>query len=200
MVKPFIEKLPSSSAMRIGIAAAVPHLIFMTDETRVANPFAVCEQLPAGSIIICRDYDHPDRIGLAQNLRRITRELQQFLLIAGDAALVRIVAADGLHLPEHMLGSPPNLAAFGLVSAACHNRRSLKRAENLNVDFALVSPVFKTNSHPGAPFLGVHRFARLIKGVKVPVAALGGIHSTNAAKLKPFNIIGVAAIEAFASR
>ncbi|MEX0298414.1 MAG: thiamine phosphate synthase [Kordiimonas sp.] len=200
MVKPLIEKRSYSPALRIGVAAQVPHLIFITDEERVRNPFEVCEQLPAGSIVICRDYDHADRVGLAKNLRRITRELQQFLLVAGDAELARVVDADGLHLPEYMLGSPPNLAAFGLISAACHTRRALLRAEKLGVDFALVSPVFETESHPGAPYLGVHRFARLIKGVKVPVAALGGVRASNAAQLKPLDLMGVAAIGAFVPR
>lgn len=197
MVKPLVEKRSQSPALRIGVAAAVPHLIFITDEERVANPLEVCEQLPAGSIIICRDYDHPDRVGLAENLRRITKELQQFLLIAGDAALARAVDADGLHLPEYMLGSPPNLVGFGLVSAACHNKMALRRAERHGVDFALVSPVFQTDSHPGAPYLGIHRFARLIRGAKVPVAALGGVRPSNAAQLRPLDLMGVAAIGAY---
>tara|TARA_R110002096_G_scaffold162652_1_gene329797 strand:- start:500 stop:1102 length:603 start_codon:yes stop_codon:yes gene_type:complete len=199
MVKPLIEKRSHSSALRIGMAAQVPHLIFITDEARVRNPFEVCEQLPAGSIVICRDYDHADRIGLAKNLRKVTRELQQFLLVAGDVVLARAVDADGLHLPEYMLGSPPNLAAFGLISAACHTRQALLRAEKLGVDFALVSPVFETESHPDEPYLGVHRFARLIKGVKVPIAALGGINVSNAGQLRPLTLMGIAAISAFVS-
>lgn len=200
MVKPLVEKRSQSPALRIGIAASVPHLVFITDEERVPNPFEVCEQLPAGSIVICRDYDHVDRVGLAKNLRRITKDLQQFLLIAGDTELARDIDADGLHLPEYMLASPPNLAAFGLISAACHNRRALLRAERLGVDFALVSPVFETDSHPGAGCLGIHRFARLIKGVKVPIAALGGIKASNAARLRPLNLMGIAAVSAFNAR
>ena len=197
MVKPLVEKRSCSSAIRIGMAAAVPHLIFITNDERVPNPFEVCERLPAGSIVICRDYDHPDRVGLAKNLRKITRELQQFLLVAGDVELARAVYADGLHLPEYMLSSPPNLASFGLISAACHTRRALLRAEKLGVDFALVSPVFETDSHPGEGCLGIHRFARLIKGVNVPVAALGGVKASNAARLRPLKLMGVASISAF---
>jgi thiamine monophosphate synthase len=199
MVKSLVQKHSISGALRIGRMAAVPNLIFMTDDDRVRDPVGVCYSLPAGSIIICRDYDHPDRIGLAGRLRKVTRELNQFLMVAGDDELARVVDADGFHMPEYLLDSPPNLAGFGLVSAACHNRRSLLKAEALAVDFALVSPVFQTDSHPDARPLGVHRLARLVKTTKIPIAALGGITVQNAARLKPVDLIGIAAIGAFSN-
>jgi len=199
MVKSLVQKRSTSAALRLGRAAGVPNLIFMTDSGRVRNPVEVCLRLPAGSIIIARDYDHPDRVGLAFELRRVTREQKQFLLIAGDPALARYVGADGLHLPEYQLRYPPNLASFGLVSAACHSHRALLQAEKLGVDFAFVSPVFTTNSHPDAKALGIHRLARLAAISKVPLVALGGITAQNAAQLYPVKLIGIAAIGAFAS-
>ncbi|MFC3053645.1 thiamine phosphate synthase [Kordiimonas pumila] len=197
MVKLYGQKRSISAALAIGRAAGVPHLVFLTDEGRAPDPVGVCQHLPAGSIIICRDYDHPDRVGFAEKLRAVTRTLSQFLLVAGDPGLARAVDADGLHLPQYMLENPPALTAFGLVSAACHDHASLVRAAQLGLDFALVSPVFETASHVGEPALGVHRFARLVKNASIPVVALGGIHAGNAAKLKPFQLMGVAAIGAF---
>lgn len=200
MVKSLVQKQSTSDALRLGRAAGVPNLIFMTDEDRVRDPVGVCYSLPAGSIVICRDYDHPDRIGLAKTLRQATRALKQFLLVAGDEALARAVDADGYHMPEHQLESPPNLAGFGLVSAACHNRQALLKAQALSLDFVLVSPVFRTDSHPDTKALGVHRLARLADTVSIPLVALGGINRQNAALLKPVNLIGIAAIGAFAPR
>jgi len=197
MVKSLVEKRSTSRALRLGRAAGVPNLVFMTDELRAPNPATVCMQLPAGSIIILRDYDHNDRRGLAETLRSVTRKLNQFLLVAGDPLLAHRVGADGLHLPEHQLERPPSLAKFGLVSAACHSRRALLRAERLEVDFALISPIFKTGSHPAAAPLGVHRLARLAATTRVPLVALGGINSNNAAQLAGINLLGIAAISAF---
>lgn len=187
-----------SRALRLGRMAGVPNLIFLTDQSRVADPIAVCRQLPAGSIVIFRDYDHADRFGLAARLRKETRACTQFLLVAGDIKLARKVGADGVHLPEYQLEQMPNIAGFGLVSAACHSRRALLRAQMLNVDFALVSPVFKTNSHPGAKTIGVHRLARLAKSVQIPLVALGGIKPENASRLKGLGLLGIAAIGALA--
>lgn len=197
MVKTNMGKKSSASALRLGRGAGVPHLVFMTDGDRAPNPAEICESLPAGSIIIVRDYNHTDRVGLAEDLRAVTRELHQFLMVAGDVDLAHHVGADGLHLPEYMLIDPPSLSSFGLVSAACHSRPSLVRARRLGVDFALVSPVFRTLSHEDGDWLGVHRFARMIKGCEVPVVALGGINHQNAISLKPFKLQGVAAIGAF---
>ena len=197
MVKSLVEKQSISAALTLGRAARVPNLVFMTDAERALNPADVCERLPAGSIIILRDYDHADRTGLAENLRSVTRKHNQFLLVAGDPHLVRRVGADGLHLPEYQLERPPNLTAFGLVSAACHSHRALLKAERLGVDFALVSPVFATGSHLGAAALGVHRLARLAAISKVPLVALGGINATNAARLAGINLLGIAAVSTF---
>jgi thiamine-phosphate pyrophosphorylase len=198
MVKSLVQRRSISGALKIGRTAAVPNLIFMTDDERVRDPVGVCHRLPAGAIIICRDYNHPDRVGLSKRLRRVTRELHQFLLVAGDEGLARQVDADGYHMPEHQLKNPPNLAAFGLVSAACHSRSAILQAQKLAVDFALVSPVFRTNSHPDVRPLGIHRLARLAAVSKVPLVALGGITEQNAAQLKTVDLIGIAAIGAFA--
>lgn len=199
MVKSLVQKRSTSGALRIGRAAGVPNLVFMTDEDRVRDPVDVCMRLPAGSIIIARDYDHPDRVGLVSRLRRVTREQNQFMLVAGDAVLARQVDADGLHLPEYMLDDPPNLASFGLISAACHSHRAIRKAGQLGVDFALVSPVFTTDSHPDVPALGIHRLARLAAISTVPLVALGGINARNAAQLRYVDLIGIAAIGAFAA-
>lgn len=95
--------------------------------------------------------------------------------------------------------APPSLTSFSLVSAACHSRRALLKAEKIGVDFAFVSPVFRTDSHPDEAALGVHRLARLAAVSKVPLVALGGINGQNASQLKPIKLIGIAAIGAFAS-
>ncbi len=200
MVKSLVHKRSISKALTLGRKAGVPNLIFMTDCERVRNPADACSNLPAGSIVICRDYHHTDRVGLAEELRAVTRERNQFFMVAKDYELAHRVGADGFHMPEHQLKTPPNLAGFSLVSAACHTRRSLKVAERLALDFAMVSPVFATKSHPGAKTLGVHRLKRMLDGVKVPVAALGGVNMQTAGALMDIPLIGIAAISAFSRK
>ncbi|WP_417449145.1 thiamine phosphate synthase [Kordiimonas sp.] len=197
MVKLAQKKNRQFPAHALAKAAGVERLIFCTDIARVCKPDAVIESLPAGSLVICRDYDHPDREAYARHLRALTRKNRQFLLVAGDVALARKVGADGVHLPEYMLSRRQVLGGFRLVTAACHSRAALVRAARLGVDFALVSPVFSTRSHVGAPALGPHRFRLLTSCTALPVAALGGVNVHTAKKLRPFKLAAVAAIDGF---
>ncbi len=201
MVKPghaknMITQRARNAARALWLASGGARTIFITHSDRAPDPLSVVEGLPPGSIVICRDYDHCDRRQLATSLRAVTRARRQIFLVAGDVALARTVRADGVHLPEYMLRQPcPR--GFRFVTAACHSRAALKRAADMGVDMAIVSPVFPTRSHEGAPTLGVHRFSRLIQNAGLPVAALGGVKPTTAKKLHLFNLAGVAAIDGF---
>ncbi|NVJ99788.1 MAG: thiamine phosphate synthase [Alphaproteobacteria bacterium] len=197
MVKTEITKKAKANARQMMAALGSACPVFITDSIRVPDPVSVIRGLPADAIIICRDYDHPGREALAAMLRDETFALGQTLLIAADTALARLVGADGVHLPEYMLGRLPCLTGFSFVSAACHSRRALHRAEQIGIDLAMVSPVFPTRSHEGAATLGLHRFARLVAKARIPVAALGGITPTTAKKLRPLQVAAFAAIDGF---
>jgi 8-oxo-dGTP diphosphatase len=60
-------------------------------------------------------------------------------------------------------------------AASCHSAAELRRAEELGCDFALLSPVQATQSHPGATHLGWENFAAIAAGASIPVYALGGL-------------------------
>lgn len=191
MVKP----VSKSHAIKLRARAGVERLVLMTDSHRLPDPEAAIEQLPAGSIVILRDYEAPNRLALATSLRQVSRKAGCWFLVAGDAALARTVKADGIHLPEHMLRHKPlNLRGFSLVSAACHNRGALRRASILGVGLAIVSPVFPTESHPGASTLGIHRLSRLISGQGIAVAALGGISYRTVGPVRALKLAAIAGI------
>jgi 8-oxo-dGTP diphosphatase len=97
------------------------------------------------------------------------------VVINGDVALAREVGADGVQLNSAQLMALTARPEVELVSASCHDRRELERAAELGLDFALLSPVLPTLSHPGAPALGWEVFAHLVKGLPMPVYALGGV-------------------------
>ncbi len=195
-----VKLVSKSHAFKLRAQAGVERLILMTDQHRLPDPEQAIGKLPAGSIVILRDYDHPDRAALAKSLRKVSRQSGCWFLVAGDVTLARQVKADGVHLPEHMLSRKPlNLKGFFLVSAACHNRLALWRAHQLGIDLAIVSPVFPTDSHPGAASLGMHRFARLIPGNSVAVAALGGVSLKTAGHLRALKLAAVAGISGIVS-
>ena len=195
MVKPSLKITKSSYAHRLKAAAGVERLLLMTDAARLPDPEVAISSLPADSIVIFRDYDHAERATLATYLLKISRSAGCWFLVAGDVQLARRIGADGVHLPEYMVGKQSlNLNGFSLVTAACHSIAALRRAQRAGAYLAVVSPVFPTKSHPGVKTLGVHGLSRLIAATNLPVAALGGISIKNARKLRALKLAGVAGI------
>jgi len=100
------------------------------------------------------------------------------VLINSDTGLARDTGADGVHLQTAQfieLDTPP---VTGMMwAASCHNREELLKAAGLGADFAVLSPVLPTRSHPGAPTLGWEGFADACRQLPMPVFALGGMQT-----------------------
>ena len=181
--------------------ATLSPLILVTDRHRLPDPIAAAERLPNGSMVLLRDYDAPDRTRLARQLATLCHRRGLKLLIAGDPWLAAAVNADGVHYSEAAARRRPvqPSARRFLVTIACHDAASLRRAQIRGADACLLSPVFPTESHPGARHLGPWRFAKLLRGVDLPVYALGGINSQSVRRLAGSGACGVAAIGAFSA-
>lgn len=180
-------------------ARKLPRRILLTDSVRLADPRDAVRALPARSGVILRHYDDLDRAGLARKLLAICRPRKILLLVAGDARLARAVGADGLHLPEHMLAHGlGNWRAWQrpekLLCVAAHSPKALCKAAAASADFALLSPVFPTKSHPGGGTIGIHRFASWASKARLPVYALGGVTRQNKARILASGAAGWAAI------
>ena len=83
------------------------------------------------------------------------------------------------------------------LSASCHNAQELERAQQLNCDFALLSTVRKTQSHPGVEAKGWYDFNRLSRQTRLPLYALGGVGRKDFSLARYQGAIGVAGIGDF---
>lgn len=120
----------------------------------------------------------PDRYQmLAQRIATLCRRYSARLMLNAPASWVEACGADGVHLSARRLLAcerrplPANL----WLAASCHDRQQLRHAARIGVDFAVLSPVLATASHPEAVPLGWARFQALVKEVAFPVYALGGM-------------------------
>lgn len=107
---------------------------------------------------------------------------------------------DGLHVSSAIasrLKARPVGAEVGF-SVSCHSLAELEHASTIGADYALLSPVAQTTSHPEAPVLGWPRFAELSAGVDLPIYALGGMQIADIPQALRHGAAGVAAISAFA--
>ena len=96
-------------------------------------------------------------------------------LIYGDESLARKVGGDGVHIPCHQLMHLSSRPRMRLFAASCHNAEHLAHAAALGADFAVLSPVLPTPTHPGVSGMGWTRFASMTRDCPLPVYALGGM-------------------------
>lgn len=103
---------------------------------------------------------------------------------------------NGLHLSARVLGSlgaRPGRPGE-LVGASCHDQVELAAAARLGLDYALLSPVRKTRSHPHAVPLGWDAFSALANPQPLPIYALGGLDPTDLGDAIHHGAQGIAAI------
>lgn len=139
-------------------------------------------------------------LALASALRVITRQHHARLIIHSQADIARAIEADGVHLSatnieeaaamRRWLGAVPMT-----LSTSCHNAAELQHSVDAGIDFALLSPLFATASHPEAKLLGVTKFQQLTSACPIEVIALGGITTHNRAQLAAHPIAAMRAID-----
>jgi len=119
------------------------------------------------------------------------------LLNAHPDCLAR-VSADGVHLSQSLAAefSARPVADESLLSVSCHDEISLRQAKLIAADFAVLSPVQQTQSHPEAKPLGWPEFQRWVMAASLPVYALGGLGRGDILTARQHAAQGVAAIRA----
>jgi 8-oxo-dGTP diphosphatase len=112
-------------------------------------------------------------------------------LALGEGVGVHLVASQLLSLDTRPL------PLSRTVAASCHGAVELARASALGCDFATLSPVHATASHPDAEPLGWPRFAQLAEAASLPVYALGGLGPDDGMEARLHAAQGVAGIRGF---
>ena len=177
---------------------ALPHLWLMTDPDRLPDPVRTARTLPRGSGIIYRSFGRPQALAEALALADLAKRRGLTLLIGADASLAIKVGADGVHLPERMIGHAKRIRARHpnwIITTAAHSPRAIAKAARLGLDAALVSPVFVSQSPSAGRPLGQTRVAEWVYRAKLPIIALGGIGHKNARLLVGTGVWGIAAID-----
>jgi 8-oxo-dGTP diphosphatase len=135
---------------------------------------------------------------LYQKAQRLTKSYGATLLLNGSPAQARALDADGLHLTATRLMAldtrplPPDR----WVAASCHNLEELHHASRIGVDFAVVSPVRMTPSHPDVQPLGWQGLQALTELAALPIYALGGMTLADVDQAWRHGSQGIAAVRA----
>jgi thiamine-phosphate pyrophosphorylase len=125
------------------------------------------------------------------------------LIVNDRVDLALALGADGVHVGQGDL--PPEVARRlmgpdALVGLSITGPGDLPTVDAAVVDYAGVGPLFPTTSKADAtPALGLEDFARLRRLLPVPVVAIGGITTANAAAVIAAGADGVSVVSAICS-
>jgi 8-oxo-dGTP diphosphatase len=144
------------------------------------------------------DLNQDGYLKLARQVVACCREYGARILLNGDAALLEQCDADGIHLNSRRLLACTHrpVADDKFLAASCHSLEELRQAERIGADFAVLSPVKMTASHPAARPLGWHRFHCLSERCAIPLYALGGMRQADLPDAWRHGAQGIAAIRA----
>jgi 8-oxo-dGTP diphosphatase len=134
--------------------------------------------------------------GQIEGFIRLCRERGVVLLLSGSPELVRAYGASGIHLTSAqlmMLNSRPLESEFW-VGASCHEMVEIQHSQGIGIDFAVLSPIKETKTHPNANPLGWKAFKKMAESAIIPVFALGGLSPADLAEAKDNGAQGIAAI------
>ncbi|MDD4978985.1 MAG: Nudix family hydrolase [Gallionella sp.] len=114
------------------------------------------------------------------------------VMVNSDIELAKLSGADGVHFTGKQLLMCTERPDMTWCSASCHNEAELAHAGRIGFDFAMLSPVLPTLSHPGAAHLGWEKFAEIINGTTLPVYALGGLIANDLGTAQEHGAHGIA--------
>jgi 8-oxo-dGTP diphosphatase len=113
--------------------------------------------------------------GFAERVVALARPFGAKVLVNADLSLAQAIGADGVHLTSAQLREATARPDVPWCAVSCHSRGELAKAAELGADFAVLSPVLPTPSHPDAVPLGWSGFGQIAAGAQLPVYALGGL-------------------------
>ena len=137
---------------------------------------------------------------LAAALLPLARQKGAHLMLNGDIAGARLLGpGTGVQMKASQLepGMDRPLPWDQPVGASCHDAEELARALTVGADFATLSPVAATATHPGAVPLGWAAFGALTEAASLPVYALGGMGAADETQARALGGQGVAGIRGF---
>ncbi|MFP5409491.1 MAG: Nudix family hydrolase [Gammaproteobacteria bacterium] len=145
-------------------------------------------------LIQLRDKSLPkaERLALAQETVRRAHRHGARVLVNGPLELARAAGADGVHLDSAAAAKLHARPDCDCIGVSCHDGAELAHAAALGADFALLSPVLPTQTHPGAPTLGWQAFTELAAASPIPVYGLGGLERGDVALAQSHGAHGVA--------
>lgn len=119
-----------------------------------------------------------EKLNLALRLREITLKHDVLLIINDDVDIAYFSGADGVHLGQNDIAPQyaRQLLKHRIIGVSTHNVEQFKTAQNLDVDYVAIGPIFTTQSkEKPEPVIGINNLKNILKYKSKKVVGIGGI-------------------------
>ena len=152
-------------------------------------------------VIQLRDDESPKKklLAIADTLREICREKDTLFIINNNLDIALATAADGLHLGQDDLPAAAArrlLPMNKLLGVSVTDVTQAEKAQADGADYVAAGAIYATGSKEGVTIIGLKQLTAIKKAVSIPVVAIGGIDSGNAAAVVAAGAAAVAVISA----
>jgi len=166
----------------------------------------VSEAIRGGATIIQlreKELDDAAYTALARRIKAVTDAFGVPLII--NDSLETAIASDaaGLHVGQtdgDVRAIRARLDANKILGVSAQNVAQARAAEADGADYLGVGAVFPTTTKSDAADVPLDELAAICAAVRIPVVAIGGIHTGNALALKGCGLAGICVVSALFSR
>ena len=141
-----------------------------------------------------KDLAGRDLYELACTIRDMSSGTSSKILVNDRLDVALAARLDGIHLPADGLPISRVRPFIGFIGRSTHSREEAMEAERAGADYVVFGPVFST---PGKTPVGVAALREVVRAVKIPVLAIGGITEENTGEVVQVGAAGIAAIRLF---
>lgn len=130
----------------------------------------------------------------ALRIRELTNRFDASLIINDYVDIALAVDADGVHLGQDdlPLNKAKKIMGDKIVGISTHNIQEAIEAERGGADYIGFGSIFHTNTKKDTIISGLNGLKEVVKAVKIPVIAIGGIDADNVIAVLETGCYGIA--------
>ena len=133
---------------------------------------------------------------LVCTIRDVATGTKTRVLVNDRLDVVLAASVDGVHLPGNGLPAERVRPLVKILGISVHTREEAVAAANAGPDFIVFGPIFDT---PGKKAVGLGPLQEVVRAVRIPVLAIGGITPDRTAEVLATGAAGIAGIRLFQS-
>ena len=176
-------------------------LYVITDRRLKPEIKSVREALEGGATSIqlrIKNASTREMIKIGKKIRELTKEYDALYFVDDRLDVALVTNADGVQLgSEDMpISLAREIAPNLIIGASVYSLEEALQAEKERADYLGAGSVFSTPTKAGVRVIGVEGLRKIVKSVKIPVVAIGGINHKNARDVLKTGVDGIAIISA----